>query len=323
MSRLFCALTALCLTACFNSGALETTETTAVPLFHADLTRDELGMLAYRGGIEVTHPDHRFGGWSALEIGEDGTSVLAVSDSAYWMSASLSWSSNGQLSDLSEIEIAPMLGGDGRALTGNDADSEAIAHLGEGRYAVSFEHHHRINAYQLGNDWTGIQTARGEPLPIPPGASDFPNNGGLEGLASLPGGRVLAAIEYPLGDDESRLLWLQDGSAWQPVRLRASPDYGLTSMTHHGGYIYALERYWRPGDGNRIRIVRFPDAALASNAIIEPELLGALGAENTVDNFEGIAVLERAGETLVVIISDDNYNTSRGQRTLLLAFAIR
>jgi hypothetical protein len=323
MSRLLIAFFSLCLTACSNAGGPDMPVSTPVPLYSAAPDRHMLGELTYRGGIAVSYPDRRFGGWSALEIGADGSGLLAVSDSAYWMSASLFWTSDGWLSGLGGIEIAAMLGADGRVLTGDDADSEAIANLGDGRYAVSFERNHRINAYPLGDDLAGINSAHGQPLPVPPGTADLPNNGGLEGLTPLADGEILAAIEYPQGDGEPRLLWRFDGSGWHPVRLEATPDYGLTSLTHHGGYIYALERYWRPSDGNRIRIIRFPEAALVSNAIIEPELLGELGAENTVDNFEGIAVLEREGETLIVIMSDDNYNTSGGQRTLLLAFALR
>jgi hypothetical protein len=41
---------------------------------------------------------------------------------------------------------------------------------------------------------------------------------------------------------------------------------------------------------------------------------------HAIDNMEGIAVSEMAGETRVTLISDDNYN--RAQRTLLLQFAL-
>ena len=102
--------------------------------------------------------------------------------------------------------------------------------------------------------------------------------------------------------------------------MAGTPDYGLTALARHGSDIYALERYWRRETGNRIRIIRFPASALDGDAIIQPDTLATLDAANSVDNFEGITVIERHGETLLLILSDDNYSDS--QRTLLMAFAV-
>ncbi|WP_339335509.1 esterase-like activity of phytase family protein, partial [uncultured Maricaulis sp.] len=102
----------------------------------------------------------------------------------------------------------------------------------------------------------------------------------------------------------------------------AEPDYGLTALDYHDGAVYALERFWQTGIGNRIRILRFDAGALEAGgqAPIQPELLGTLEAGKAVDNFEGLAVLEHDGRTILLMVSDDNYN--RAQRTLVLAFAV-
>jgi len=322
MFKILTALPVLALIACSDVPAPKETSSTQVALYNSEPDRMALGQLSYRGGLHIEHPDDRFGGWSALEVSTDGTQILSVSDSAYWMTASLGWDEGGFIAYVDEIEIAPILGTEGQILEGNEADSETIALMADGRYAVSFERHHRINAYDLGADLSGISHAVGEALPVPPGADDLPNNGGLEGLTPLGDGGYLAAIEYPQDAASPRLFWRYDGANWSEVHIAPTPDYGLTSLTRHGGYVYALERFWNETDGTRIRIIRFDESQIYGGALIEPEFLGALEAENPVDNFEGISVIDHGGETLVLIISDDNYNAFGAQRTLLLAFAV-
>jgi hypothetical protein len=310
------------LAACAPSEPAENATSLSVALHNDAPERQDLGELSYRGGLHISHPDAAFGGWSALDLASDGSSMIAVSDSAYWMSATLNWSGDGWLAGINDVELAPILGSEGQELSGDAEDSESIARLTDGRYAVAFERHHRMNAYELGEDFSGIQSAVGMPLPMPPGVDDLPNNGGLEGLAMLDTGSLLAAVEYPPADDEARLLWHFDGTNWAPVRVQATPEFAMTSLDAHGDYVYALERFWEAEVGTRIRIIRFETSALTSGDIIEPELLGALEASNPVDNFEGITVIDRNGEIIVLIISDDNYNQYGDQRTLLLAFSV-
>jgi hypothetical protein len=312
----------LILSACAAPQSAEDGTSSAVAIHNDEPERQDLGVMSYRGGLHITHPNAAFGGWSALDISDDGSNVVAVSDSSYWMTAELSWSEHGWLDDVSDIELAPILGTEGQELSGDEEDSESIAKLADGRYAVAFERHHRMNAYDLGTDFENLHSAVGQALPMPPRLEFLPNNGGLEGLVALSGGAILAAVEYPPSEGEPRLLWHFDGTDWAEVRVQATPEFAMTSLDVHGGYIYALERFWEAEVGTRIRIIRFAQSALTSGDIIEPELLGALEASNPVDNFEGISIFERDGETVVLIISDDNYNQYGSQRTLLLAFAV-
>jgi hypothetical protein len=322
MLRYLVTSSVLLLSACSAFQPAESVTHLAVVLHNDAPERQDLGLLSYRGGLHLSHPDPAFGGWSALDISDDGANMVAVSDSAYWMTAGLSWTEGGWLDAVSDIEIAPLLGTEGQELTGSEEDSESIAKLADGRYAVAFERHHRMNVYDLGTNFEHMQSAQGQSLPMPPGMEDLPSNGGLEGLVALDDGAILAAVEFPPSEDEARLLWHFDGTDWVPVRVQATPDFAMTSLDVHGGYIYALERFWEAEIGTRIRIIRFATSALTSGDIIEPELLAALEASNPVDNFEGISILDRDGETLVLIISDDNYNQYGDQRTLLLAFAV-
>lgn len=325
MTRTIALLSMIALAACSAETPVAQTAAathTPVHIWEADPDRQTLGQLAYRGGLHIEHADERFGGWSSLEVDQDGTRLLAISDSAYWMTAQLNWSDAGWLSGIEAVEITPILGREGQVLQGDDADSEAIAHLGGSRYAVSFERNHRINGYDLREDHSGIHDAAGISLRLPPNATDLPNNGGLEGMTAFDSDHILIGREYPPQEGAPYLLFYYDGQTWSDVRVVSLPGFAVTSLTRYGDHIYMLERFWARDVGTRIRIVRFPLAALAAGDLIETELLGALEAANPVDNFEGISVIEHNGETTILIVSDDNYNAFGTQRSLLLAFAL-
>ncbi|WP_417487474.1 esterase-like activity of phytase family protein [Maricaulis sp.] len=317
MRSLLLPLLPLCLAACSADPDLTPPGSQAVPLYEQSPDRTDLDRLSYLGGVALTDPDERFGGFSALTLSPDGARLLAVSDSAYWMTANIDWGETDGSLSVGGFSITPILSRTGDPLDGRAADSEAIADLGGGAYAVSFEREHRINTYALGEDWSRLDSI-GEAFPAPPGAAEFTDNGGMEGLTTLPGGALLAGVED--GSAGTYPLWLHREGDWSRSDLAAEPDYGLTSLDYHDGHVYALERFWQSGIGNRIRILRFAVDALEAGPPIEAELLGTLEAGKTVDNFEGLAITERDGRTVLLLMSDDNYSGS--QRTLLLAFQL-
>jgi hypothetical protein len=296
-----------------------------VVLFPDDPGRTRLGALRYTGGVALESSDDRFGGWSAVEISEEGARLLTLSDRANWMTARLVYAEDGALVGLSEMTIAPLLDAEGRALDGDAVDAEGLAPLGGGRYAVSFERQHRIEAFDLGDDWSGIGAARGETLPAPPGADRLRNNAGMEALARS--GEILwAGVEYPLVEGQPHTLWrfdLSDPDAPPQARsLSLTPGFGLTALASDGeGGLYIVERFWARNIGNRIRIGQLSAEDLNEGAQpAQPTLLAEITPDMTVDNIEAIAVIEIAGETRLFLMSDDNFNAA--QRTLLLSFVI-
>jgi hypothetical protein len=326
MTRL--AVLALALLACACSDPVQTPladEGTPVTAHSVSLFPDtpevvRLGVLDWRGGVELTADDERFGGLSALEVSEDGMRLLAVSDSAWWVRTHLLWSDAGELTGLSDLVIAPLRDASGAHLIDRAGDSEGLADLGGGRYAVSFERDHRIWCYDIGEDWSRMNRARPNPMETPPTALPIPNNGGMEALTLLGDGSLLVGLEWPFSTDTLYDLWQQREGGWRQMTMSAATEHGLTGMTVIDGQVYALERYWTPAVGSRVRVIRFAESALDSDQAIEPELLAEFDAANTVDNYEGITAFHRDGETILLIVSDDNF--SQDQRTLLLAFAV-
>lgn len=321
------------LIACGGGGEAQSTSeparlvATPVALFPDDPGRARLGELRYVGGLELELEDERFGGWSALDISEDGQRLLAVSDRGHWMTASLRYDGE-TVTGLEDLHFAAILDEAGEPVNGARADSEGLADLGDGAYAVSFEREHRIWRYELGADWSGMDDALPTPVRAPLDTDILSNNAGMEGLA-VSGDWLWAVQEHTTGDAQVHLLSrasLSEPEATGTAYLVAmEPEFGVTELDSDGADgLYILQRFWSRSVGNRIQIFHLDAAQIAEAANsteLQPRLIAAIEPdEMTVDNFEGMAVNRIDGETRLFLISDDNFNDS--QRTLLLSFVI-
>lgn len=300
-------------------------EAEKVALYPDAPERLDVGALEYRGGLVLTSPDGRFGGLSGMEI--EGDRLLAISDSAYWLTAHLEFDDAGMLTGVSNAFYAPMLDASGQHLTGEAADAEGLARLGNGAFAVSFEREHRIDRYDLSPDWSGVAIATPAPLPAPPGLDRLRDNSGIEALVG-PSDGYWAGIEYPIIEGQPHSIWhIRDGEEPYVINYPAEAGFGLTGLTRAAANLIALERFYSRDIGNRARIVlldsNLSDLEPGVTAVVarnHPDGLATFEPGMTIDNFEGIAVGEVNGEMRLFILSDDNYNP--GQRTLLMSFAI-
>src|SRR5262245_48601831 len=81
-----------------------------------DPGRRRFGSLEFRGGIELSSSYKEFGGISALRIASDGERFISVSDKGRWLRGRLVYR-EGRLAGITDAEMAPILGPDGRAIT--------------------------------------------------------------------------------------------------------------------------------------------------------------------------------------------------------------
>ncbi len=82
-----------------------------------------------------------------------------------------------------------------------------------------------------------------------------------------------------------------------------------------------LERRFRFSEGVKMRIRRIPEAELKPGRLIEGDVLLEATENLNIDNMEGIAAhRSNSGETILTVISDDNFSPL--QRTLLMQFVI-
>jgi len=303
------------------SQPIEITSTT-LPLKLDDPSARQVGRLIWRGGLSLKANSAHFGGWSDLYVSPDGRRLTSIADVGEWLTATIDYDKDGNLAGLSDARIGPLHGPDGKPLSGKlEADSEGMAHMPDGSWLVSFERRHRIWRYP---------TLDGLPTPIddPPDVERQPNNGGIETLTALADGRIIAISEEYSEHPGSNVGWLGTPEAgghysWSKFEYATKPDFSPTSIVRlpEGGAFVLLERAYDPVRGVRVRVMRLAESELRPGAVAHAEEIAFLITPYAVDNLEGIAAAKGPrGETLLWLISDDNFNPL--QRNLLLMFEL-
>jgi hypothetical protein len=123
------------------------------------------------------------------------------------------------------------------------------------------------------------------------------------------------------GDQYAGWIWI----AGKPRRFTVGEARGfdVTDVASlPDGDLLLLERRFRWSEGVRMRLRRVsledvkPGAKAASEILLETDM------SREIDNMEGLAVhVDSDGETVITIVSDDNFNRLL-QRTLLLQFTL-
>jgi hypothetical protein len=196
-----------------------------------------------------------------------------------------------------------------------------MAHLADGSWLLSFERHHRIWHYPT---LDGTPTAIDQPTDV----DKQPHNGGIEALTALGDGRVVAISEEMIVRPGFLAGWLGTPGAeghysWQRFEYAKIPAFNPTAITQlPDGSLALLERAFDYIHGARIRVMHFAESELRAGNAIHAEELARLASPYAVDNLEGLAArLGSRGETLLWMISDDNFNPL--QRNLLLMFELK
>lgn len=319
MRRLAAALVPLCLSALFADAAIAgeiSVRTFQVILSHEEPERVSVGSLRFRGGLDLRSSDRRFGGLSGLDVSPDGRQLIAVSDRGAWFSGRLTYDDDGRLSGIGDTVMQPLIGKDGAPLNGRaSTDSESIARLNDGSLIVGFEQRHRLNRF-------AARGARAQPFGAPASLTASPKNGGVEAMTRLWGNELLVLSERLEATPGIAAGWIGTGSRWRPVGLRKTGRFRpVGAATRDDGTVFLLERRFTTIGGIAARISMVPAGKIAPRGIFQGTELAELSAPLVADNFEGIAV-RRGGpdETLIYVISDDNFHSL--QRTLLLMFSL-
>lgn len=289
-----------------------------IALDPTDRTVQQVGRLHYLGGLDLRWDKPGFGGLSGLSVSADGL-LSAVTDRGHRFSARIVRDDAGRLVDLADAALGPLLDAEGRPVTGDWRDAEALERLPGGDWLVSFEQRHRVWRYAAESG--GLQ-GRPALFPTPKGIAAAPGNGGLEALTPLADGRILMLAESLRRAGGSRAGWLVGDGGTEPVGYRTERDFKPTdAATLLNGDVLVLSRYFKLLGGFKARLERIPSADIEGGAVLKGVLLARFAPPLTVDNFEGVAVTRDAdGATLVYILSDDNFHFL--QRTLLLLFRL-
>ncbi len=286
-----------------------------LPLTADGIAKPKVGALEFLGAWELKSGHNDFGGLSALTALRDGR-FLAVSDAG--IMAGFAPPHSGILQ---RAFIAPLPGAFAGDVNFRDRDSEALAYDPEsGRIWISYEGNPAIR--RMPSTFTRI-----DGVARPAAIRAWIGNGAGEALARLADGRFLLFSE---GEDRA------DGS-YDAISFSGDPIEPTSQAFRFG--------YWPPDgykptdavqlpDGRLLMLNRrigFPEGFSAKLTVLNPatiqegkavrgRVIATLAAPLLVDNMEGITLTQENGQTIIWMISDNNYNI--WQRTLLMKFAL-
>jgi hypothetical protein len=288
-----------------------------------DPSRTRFGALEFRGGLALTSKYEPFGGISALHMEPDGSHFLSVTDNGSWLRGRIVYE-DGKPVGIADAEMAPMLGLDGKPLAARHwYDAESLAEL-DGQFYVGIERVEKIVRFDYRR--YGL-AARGEPIKVPDDFHTFTYNKSLECLAAAPkgsplAGQLIVVTEHSLDAQGNHRSYLLDGERVARFSVKRSDDFDVSDCTILApADLLLLERSFSPLRGLAMRIRRIPLGLIKPDTAVDGKPLIVADLAYQIDNMEGIAVhTNAAGETILTLVSDDNFSVL--QRNLLLQFAL-
>jgi hypothetical protein len=301
--------------------AVEATPITAFDNREPSQTR--FGLLEFRGGLSLTSKYEPFGGISAIHVEPDGGRFIAVTDNGSWLRGRIVYR-DGRPAGIADVEMAPILGPDGKPLAARGwYDAESLAEI-DGTLYVGIERVEQIVRFDYRRD--GL-LARGTPLAVPPDFKTFAFNKSLECLMAPPKGSPLAGqliviTERSLDTAGNHRSFIINGDQVERFSVKRSDDFDVSDCTIlPPADLLLLERAFSPARGIAMRIRRIPLDRIKPGALVDGSPLIVADLAYQIDNMEGIAVHRNAaGETILTLVSDDNFSFI--QRNLLLQFAL-
>jgi len=272
------------------------------------------GKAVFVGSYRWTSDNNeRFGGFSGLELGDDGTQFWTISDGGVLAVGQIQRdATSGAITGVSPFMPLPIRAPDGEATHGVWNDAEGLAIAPDGQIYISFEGYHRVWRYAK----AGGNAAK---MPEHPDFDKLQNNSGLEVLAVDASGRLFAVPERSgVLTRPFPVYRLQDGVWQQPFGLpRRSPYLAVGGDFGPDGKFYLLERHFNGvfGFSSRVRRFTFGETGISDEETLLETTTGRF------DNLEGIAVWRGpAGDIRITMISDDNFRSF--QRTEFVEFRL-
>lgn len=241
-----------------------------------------------------------FGGFSGLELSEDGARFHALSDRGTLWWGDVMRDADGRIAQMQIAGNTRLRDGKGQPLPeGRAADSEGIAIGPDGTIWISFEGHTRVMGYQRPD-------SPAQRLEAPDAFRKMQRNSSLEALAITADGTLLTLPERSGALTRPFPVWRYRNGEWdQPFTLPRRGDWlAVGADIGPDGRFYLLERIFKGLLGFQSRVRRFdltPDGFTNEITLIETRPL-------THDNLEGIAVWQDQDGIRITMISDDNFN---------------
>jgi len=288
------------------------------------------GALTFKGGASLSAQIRSFGGFSGMQIGDGGKTLLAVSDTGFWLAADIVRDQNGAVSGLQKAHMARLYSGEGPRIDAPKyyVDAEALVRDGSTLY-VAFEAINVISRYRLDR-----ATLQMEPqiLSLPEDITRIGINKGMEALALAPqgsplAGHLIAITERGEGRGGPTFGWIIDPEGHDSelsgmFRVARDNLFDVTEAAFlKNGDLLLLERRFTIASGVAMRVRRIKGDEVKAGAVLTGEVILEGGLSNRIDNMEAMSVYENEkGETVLALMSDDNHSLL--QRTIYLEFIL-
>jgi hypothetical protein len=252
----------------------------------------------YVGSYTWSMPGEDFGGFSGLEVSDDGLSFLAITDRGSIAQGKFD-RVDGKIAGIGGGVLRRLKNTKGGPLAKYQTDSEGLAVRPDGRVYVSFEGFHRV--------WTYSNPAS-EAAWLPQ-AREFKAmqlNSSLEALAIDRDGALYTLPERSGQMSRPFPVFRYKNGKWtRPFKIPRRGEF-LPVGADFGpdGRLYLLERHLSGIFGFQSRVRSF---RITGNGIAEERTVLET-ATGTHDNLEGIAVWrDNAGDIRLTMVSDDNF----------------
>ncbi len=271
---------------------------------------DELIFLA---GWELGSGNGDFGGISALTALPDGRFV-GVSDAGTLIGFGLT---SDDRTD--RPFIAPLPESEGPDKSFRDRDSEGITYdAASGQFWVSYEAKHAIRRFSR-------SFARSNGMVRSAEMQRWPKNSGAETIVRLSDGRFVVIAETMEGESHEALLFSGDpvepGTVISRFGYRPPTGYRVTDGAMlPDGRLLLLHREIGIPNGFAAKLAVVDPVNIVKGARLKGRIIATLTTPLLVDNMEGVAVTEDGKDTIIWLISDNNFNII--QRTLLMKFRL-
>ncbi len=263
----------------------------AAPVYAVSLVPN--GAYVWRGA------EDRFGGFSGIEVSQDGTDFTVISDRGRILNGRFE-RKDGRIAGVRSGALLDLETPKGTAVTGYDVDSEGLAIDSAGHLFVSFESNHRVWEYAV----PGGPATR---LKRHPDFKSFQDNSGMEALAIDTDGTLYTLPERSGALERPFPVYRYRAGRWdQPFAIRRDgPFLPVGADFGPDGRFYLLERdfLWYAGFATRIRRFDLTPTGFANEEVLLTTSFG------THDNLEGLAAWkDPLGKTCLTMVSDDNFN---------------
>ena len=265
------------------------------------------------GYLNIERNDDNYGGFSGIEISNDGLEILMITDKSFFFKLNLLRDQNQNLKNFSIIRDGRLLSSKGEFLDKRNTDSESIVRDSNGFYFISFESNNRVMKHENIDGKAKFLEKH----------SDFKklgSNKGIEALAIDKHNRLVAIPEKPPKGKSLLPIYRYEKDNWSLIKeIKINNDFLVTGAEFiSDDKLLLLERKfsWTNGFKSRFRLL-----SLGFFGNTEPKIIFTSNP-NQFDNLEGLAIWnDIKGNKRVITVSDDNFHPL--QRSEIVEFILK